>query len=350
MYPDQPTPPFKSPYQLRAPETGALMESPYPSPGRGESRSKYPQGLGLYEVQPVFPNRLPPSPQPSPNWNGQFANVSSPGDFANPYLSGAFDYPVSRSPLPWSSAQVSPRSSLSYTREMSAFSHDGSEHAYPSVVKVETPSWSPQIQYSTDGPGHMHGLPNSRQDSLTVAPERLSTSMYPCENAYPSPALLRSEANPMYNYNDVVYERAPSEGSLHSPQSRKACPSLAVTAVQRRQTRNRRHTDPAHAAYLCKLCPDKGFARKHNLTQHLLIHEPVRRKDHVCPYEACGKEFVRRADLVRHDECVHKKRRPWQCEKCSAVFGRKDTLTRHRIDGCSRRMEVISSGVVNSHL
>jgi hypothetical protein len=330
LYPDQPTPPFNSPYQHRmSTKTGTLMESPYPSPGRGESQSKYPQGLGLYEVQSAYPNGLPPSPQPSPNWNSQFTSVDSSGDFANPYLSGAFDHPVSRSPLPWQSAQPSPRSSLSYTREMSAFSHDGSEHAYAGAVKVETPAWSPQVHFGTDGPVQMNGLVNSRQGPLTVAPERLSTGMYGYENTYPPPAaILRNEPTPMYNYNHIGYEKASSERTMHSPRPRRTRHSFAVTAVQRRQTRNRRHTDPAHASYHCALCPEKGFARKHNLTQHMLIHEPVRRKDHVCPYIGCRKEFVRKADLNRHDECVHQKKRPWQCEKCASVFGRKDTLTR----------------------
>lgn len=304
------------------------MESPYPSPGRGESRSKYPQGLGLYEVQPAFPHGLPPSPQPSPSWNSQFASVGSSNDFANPYLSGAFDHPVSRSPLPWQSEQTSPRSSLSYTREMSTFSHDGSEPAYSGVVKVETPAWSPQVHFGTDTRVRMDDLSHSRQAPLTVAPERLSTGMYTYENAHTSPIMLGNEPSPMYSYHHMGYQRAPSEGSVHSSRSRKSRLNLAVTAVQRKPTRNRRHTDPAHAVYHCHLCPDKGFARKHNLTQHMLIHEPVRRKDYVCPHASCGKEFVRRADLVRHDECVHQKRRPWQCEKCSAGFGRKDTLTR----------------------
>lgn len=325
LYPDQPTPPFNSPYQTR---TGTIMDSPYPSPGRGESRSKYPQGLGIYEVQSAFPHGLPPSPQPSPNWTGQFANVSSTNDFANPYLSGAFDHPVSRSPLPWQSAQASPRSSMSYTREMSAFSHDGSEHAYSGVVKVETPAWDPRVHFGTDTRVQIEELSTSRQQTLTVAPDRLSTGLYTYENPYPSPGMLGNEPTALYNYNHVDYQREPSEGSAHSPRSRKSRTHFPVTAVQRKPTRNRRHTDPAHALYHCEHCPDKGFARKHNLTQHLLTHAPVRRKDYVCPHADCGKEFVRRADLVRHDECVHQKKRPWQCEKCAAVFGRKDTLTR----------------------
>lgn len=326
LYPDQPTPPFKSPYQHR---TGTIMESPYPSPVRHEARSKYSQGLGLYEVQSAFPNGLPPSPQPSEAWSGQYSNTSSSADFANPYLSGAFDHPVSRSPLPWQSAQSSPRSSLSsYTREMSAFSHDGSEHAYSGVVKGETPAWSPQMHFGADVPVDMNELATSRQAQLTVAPERLNTSAYPYENAYTPPNAPKYNQTLVYNYHNDGYERALSDGSIPSPRARNLRPRYTITAAHRRQTRNRRHTDPAHAAFLCELCPKKGFARKYNYNQHMLTHAPMRRKDHVCLYTNCGKQFVRKTDLVRHRASVHEKQKPWPCSKCSSVFARKDTLRR----------------------
>ncbi|KNG46974.1 hypothetical protein DDE82_001268 [Stemphylium lycopersici] len=292
LYPDQPTPPFNSPYQQHASRPGSLLESRYPSPVQQEPQSKYPQGLGLYEVQPAFPNGLPPSPQPSESWGGQFHNGSSPGDLANPYLSGAFDHPVSRSPLPWNHTESSPRSTVSpYTREMSAFSHDGSEHAYPNGVKVDTPAWGTPAHFCADAPVDINQLPNSRQTPLTVAPERLSAAMYSYEHAYTSPAMQRYEPA-LYDYDHRRYERAPSEGSIRDPHARNSGQNHIFTAVQHRETRNRRHTDPATAPYRCELCPDKGFARKYNLKQHMLIHEAVRTKSNVCPFTNCRKSFA----------------------------------------------------------
>jgi hypothetical protein len=312
LYPDQPTPPFNSPYQQHSSRTGSLLESPYPSPVRQESRG-YLQGLGLYEVHQSLPTGLPPSPQPSESWG----NYPSGGEaLADPYLSGAFDHPVSRSPLPWNSAQTSPRSSLgSYTREMSAFSHDGSEHRYSGI--------SPEVHFGTNAPAEMNGHLSSRQPPLTVAPEQV----YSYEHAYTSPAMPRYEQATMFEYNRG-YERAPSEESIRSPRSRPTRPAYTVASGTRERTRNRRHTDPAHAAYRCELCPEKGFARRYNFNQHMLTHEPYRRRENVCTFPGCGREFVRKTDLQRHDQSVHQKNKPFQCSRCPSSFARKDTLRR----------------------
>ncbi|KAF1838071.1 hypothetical protein BDW02DRAFT_49941 [Decorospora gaudefroyi] len=347
FYADQPTPPFNSPYQQHASRTNSLGESPYPSPVRQESRSNYPQGLGLYEVQQSMSTGLPPSPQPSETWGGHFSSGASPlmpqqseSLVADPYLSGAFDHPVSRSPIPWNSAQTSPRSSLSsYTREMSTFSHDGSEHTYSGV--------SSDVHFGTDGRVDMNGLPTSRQPPLTVAPERLSRSMYSYDNAYASPALPRYEPAPVFDYNQRGFERAPSEESIGSPRSGTTRSSFTVMSGRER-TRNRRHTDPANAPYRCTLCPDKGFARRYNYNQHMLTHDTYRKRDNVCEFPGCGKEFVRKTDLARHDQSVHKKTKPFQCSRCPSVFARKDTLRRHQEDGCPRRNQVpITDAMVN---
>ncbi|KAF1943034.1 hypothetical protein EJ02DRAFT_344292 [Clathrospora elynae] len=344
MYADQPTPPFNSPYQQHATRTGSLLESPYPSPVRHESRSKYPQGLGLYEIQhqQPLPAGLPPSPQPSEAWGGHYSTGVSPlmtEALADPWASGAFDHPVSRSPLPWTSAQTSPRSSLSsYTREMSAFSHEGSEHDFSSV-KVENSGWGSDVHFAADGPVEMHGLPSSRQPPLTVAPERLSAGIFSYDNAYTSPAMPRYEATPVFDYNNRGFERAPSEESVGSPRSQTRS-SYTATPGNRERTRNRRHTDPAHAAYRCQLCPDKGFARRYNYNQHMLTHDSCRRKDNICTFPGCMKEFVRKTDLARHDQSVHQKVRNFQCTRCPQAFARKDTLRRHEEDGCPRRNQV----------
>ena len=335
LYADQPTPPFNSPYQQHTTKTGSLLESSYPSPGQQqqqqqEYRLKYPHGLGLHGYQQALPTGLPPSPQPSESWNSQFSSSTPPmmaEAIADPWASGAFDYPVSRSPVHWTSSQASPRSSLSsYTREMSVFSHEGSEQAYP-VVKVEGSGWNSQMHFTTDASTEMSGMPCSRASLLTVAPERLSTGLYSYDHAYTSPPMPRYEATCGFDYGVSKMERAPSEdslGSLHS--AGRSHPAMA--GVARERTRNRRHTDPANASYHCPLCPEKGFARRYNYNQHMLTHDSFRKKDNICTYPGCGKEFVRKTDLTRHDQSVHQRAKPFRCARCPSAFSRKDTLRR----------------------
>lgn len=330
LYADQPTPPFNSPYQQHAARTPSLLESPYPSPARHDHRSKYQRGLGLYEYQTQVHHTLPPSPQPSEAWGTRFSTGASPlmtETLADPWASGAFDHPVSESPLPWTSAQTSPRSSMSsYTREMSVYSHEDAEPTFPGI-KLESPAWPSEVQISGHGSTAMHGLSSSRPSPLTVAPDRLHASMYAYENPYTSPPMSRYESTPVFDYGEPKYERAPSEESFGSFRSR-ARSGLAPPPVHRERSRNRRHTDPAHAAYRCQLCPDKGFARRYNYNQHMLTHDSYRKKDNVCTFPGCGKEFVRKTDLARHDQSVHQRSKPFKCVRCPSAFSRKDTLRR----------------------
>ncbi len=244
---------------------------------------------------------------------------------ADPWSSGAFDHPVSRSPLPWNSSQESPRSSLSsYTREMSAFSHEGSEQALP-VVKVEGSAWTPEMSFPVDTSAEMNGLPSLREPALTVAPERLSAGVYPYDNPYACSPMPKYE--PMYGYGVEKFEREHSEdstGSMQMGQSRFVTPG----GSRGDRLRNRRHTDPANASYHCPLCPEKGFARKYNYNQHMLTHDTYRKKENICMYPGCGKEFVRKTDLARHDQSVHQRAKPFKCARCPSAFSRKDTLRR----------------------
>ncbi|RMZ72638.1 epithelial zinc-finger ezf [Pyrenophora seminiperda CCB06] len=345
LYPDQPTPPFNSPYQHHASRTGPLLESPYPSPGQQDPRSKYPQGLGLYEGHHTYGNGLPPSPQPSEDWCNRFHHSATQEVIADPYASGAFEHPVSRSPLPWNSSQTPPRSSLSYTREMSAFSHDGSEHTYPRI-KTESSAWNPDACYGTDVPVEMTGIASSGQSPLTVNPDRLSTHMYPYENVYTPFAMSRYEQQPVFDYPSRPYERQPSEESIGSQHSRR---TRSIYSAGRGRSRNRRYTDPANAPFHCEVCPNKGFARRYNFNQHMLTHDQDRKKDNFCAHAGCDKRFVRKTDLVRHDISVHQKVKPYRCTRCSSAFPRKDTLRRHEEDGCPRRNQVMTGDPIMSH-
>lgn len=353
MYADQPTPPFNSPYQQHTSRPMTILESSYPSPVRTDGQSKGPHGLGLYEYQQPMPTGLPPSPQSSEVWNNHYSTATSPlvsEALADPWASGAFDHPVARSPLPWASGQTSPRSSLSsHTREMSAFSHEGSEPVYPGV-KVGGSVWGSEVPFSTHASSDMTGLPTLRQPPQTVAPERLNAGMYPYETAYPSPGMSRYDPAPSYNFDHRSLEKTPSEGSVGSSHSTSRS-YYATSTGNRERSRNRRHTDPAHALYRCPICTDKGFARRYNYTQHMLTHDSHRKKEHVCTYPGCGKQFVRKTDLTRHDQSLHQQVKHFRCTMCPSAFARKDTLRRHEFDGCPRRHQIpVADPQVLSHL
>lgn len=332
LYPDQPTPPFNSPYQQHDNKSSTLLESSYQS-HRTEVQPKFPDALGLYDYSV---DNLPPSPQPSESWRS-----------ADPWESGAFQHPVSQSPLPWTSSHTSQRSSMSsYTREVSEFPHEGSERGFPNI-KVEYSPWTPEIRYGGEEVHIMHGLSSPRPSSLTVAPEKLTASMYPYDSTYSTAPTQRYESSPAYvpkyetspgyvpkyesssgyEYSERDYERAPSEDSVSSFYSKGRSP-LCTTSVPRERGRGRRHTDPSNAPYRCPMCPEKGFARRYNYNQHMLTHDTTRRRENICPYADCRKEFVRKTDLVRHDASVHRKVKPYMCTRCPQAFSRKDTLRR----------------------
>jgi hypothetical protein len=331
-YPDQPTPPLNLPYQERNSRNTSSLESAYPSPAHQCTHTKYTQGLGIYAYPSSLPtDHLPPSPQPSEAWHGHLPSGVSPlmtDTIADPWTSGAFDHPVSHSPLPWASSHTSPRSSLSScTREMSVYSHEGSEQAFTNEIKAEYP-WQPEMSWEAADAAEMHGLTSSRTSSLTVAPERLSSNVFPYDHSYSTASVAKLESNSMYGqYDGQEFERAPSEDSTSSPRS-KPRSNYSAAGAPRERGRNRRHTSPTNAPYTCKICTDKGFARRYNYNQHMLTHEANRKKDNICSMPGCGKEFVRKTDLARHDQSVHQKTKPFQCSRCPNRFSRKDTLRR----------------------
>ena len=72
------------------------------------------------------------------------------------------------------------------------------------------------------------------------------------------------------------------------------------------------------------------------------------RKDLPITCTHCGRPFVRRQDLIRHEnkhegKCADRKRRmkasertdlPFECEKCHNRFSRQQDLTRHKQHKC----------------
>lgn len=327
QYAEQPTPPFNSPYQTHTSRHDSLLEPPYLSPSRNDSMSRFPQGLGLYNYHHQGPTNLPPSPSPSDSWSGHVSTSASPlmtQAIADPWSSGAFEHPIIRSPQPWNTAQLSPRSSSSSVTMVPVYSQTNSENSYHdmnhsmSTVRLESNAWAIDTRYGHSEPT----LPSSRQHPITVAPERLDGAIIPYDNAYGPAQTTRLEPTSVAEHENYLYGRSSRERSIGSHSD------FPATNVHRQRGRNRRQTEPSRAQYRCPRCPDKGFARQYNFKQHMLTHDDNRKKEHVCQWVGCRKEFVRKTDLNRHENSVHLKEKPWKCRKCPSMFARKDTCSR----------------------
>lgn len=116
----------------------------------------------------------------------------------------------------------------------------------------------------------------------------------------------------------------------------------------------RQKTLPEEARYICPIC-SKPFSRTFNYNTHLETHDPYRERPYQCTL--CYKSFFRPTDLKRHEQSVslaisyfsshvlilqqvHLKSKAFTCEQCGAGFPRKDSLQRHRTDGCARRLKI----------
>ncbi|KAF2121481.1 hypothetical protein BDV96DRAFT_594677 [Lophiotrema nucula] len=334
------TPPFNSPYQQAMKASSALLQQPaYPSPARSDSEpSKYPSdGLGLYSYSqqyavsgPPSAALYPPSPQPTEAWAHLTTGASPlmPEGSVDSWTT-AFEQPQVRSPLPWTPHHGSHRSSLSSTREMSIFSGEGSEHDFPQIKLEGGSDW--------DGTS-----PAMRQQPLTVSPDRLTTNIYSYEHTpYGSPSISKFEATQEENFNSIAYRAASYDQRSRSPLSQEDS-----TGVTPRTRTRRNHTTRENAQYSCHIC-NKMFQRNYNYKTHMETHNPTRRREHVCLYKDCDKTFVRKTDLDRHQNSVHRKLKVFRCIRCDNRFARKDTLRRHEEDGCSKRNELRSSDILS---
>ena len=75
---------------------------------------------------------------------------------------------------------------------------------------------------------------------------------------------------------------------------------------------------------------DKNYLKRAHLTGHLLKHNGTSK--FKCPYPECvGNEYFRdRGMLNRHIALKHTFDKPFQCDRCNRLFGRKDQFQHHR--------------------
>ncbi|KAK3109348.1 hypothetical protein LTR53_017494 [Teratosphaeriaceae sp. CCFEE 6253] len=196
-------------------------------------------------------------------------------------------------------------------------------------------------------------------DSPRIKIEQSLRSVTPIDHTLPEPSflghpiVLRTKNGPFQplamhqGQPEHVHQRsafAYEDSKLVStprrpPPTRKAFSCEDIRAGTRLDGHKRGYTKPEEAECSCERC-GKLFQRSYNLRAHMETHDPRRAQPHSCQYPACNKRFVRRTDLLRHEQSVHLKSREHMCPLCSTSFARKDTLRRHVDDGCPLRPEM----------
>ena len=76
----------------------------------------------------------------------------------------------------------------------------------------------------------------------------------------------------------------------------------------------------------CNLCDGKTIK---NLTYHMKTVHGERKV--VCDVDGCSLKFVGQFDLIKHTRAVHKKEKPFVCDKCGTKMAQFANLKDHRI-------------------
>ncbi|KAK8211979.1 hypothetical protein IWZ01DRAFT_251371 [Phyllosticta capitalensis] len=317
--------------------------SNYPSPPKseGDQTSFMPDPLGVYygalpmhsHSIPAAQGLYPLSPQPSETWTTCLTTSASPAIMENGMRPWADHYPpVNRSHMAsWGQPQyqyaspeyiegrnspdpsdpyMSHRSSISSTYDHSVYSHDTPESFAPRIKAEPLDHWTSE---------------DERRQSMTVSPKHMEVSGYAAGQPYPA---VKNE-----ELFDEGYTMAVRDKGFRDQRT-----SAGVNTNTAR-TRSRNATTVDNAKYECEIC-GKLFQRLYNHKSHMETHDPKRAFPHICTANGCERKFVRRTDLVRHEQSVHVKARNHKCMACGAHFARKDTLRRHTEDGCSKRFEI----------
>lgn len=179
----------------------------------------------------------------------------------------------------WDSA--SQRSSLSspYTlSEHHAYTYFGNGSSHP--IKIE------------DGTGR------AEQPALDVpSPYGATRGTSECEDS-----LHSHSASPVITPSYPATSQGP--GSFEDRDNSKFKPMLEASHIDSAQERRKRsYTTEETAKCYCKTC-GKLFRRIYNLNAHLDTHLESRPHPHQCTQPGCGKRFVRKTDLIRHEQSV----------------------------------------------
>jgi len=250
----------------------------------------------------TWPSEFTYSPQPPSVMSNQM--TTDPwSDSCNPLSTllpeASWDPPRQRSRSATTAYDASPSLSTYSTSSRpsamsSPYAHSEcySRRAGTPMVKLEEPfdPTTPRIHVLR------HAAP--LEQSLLVSPGDLfrqtsrSTPEYamtPSRSLDPLPTSETIDVKPVVRHERPITRKAYSCEDIHTESSEERL--------------KRGFTKPENASCHCDTC-GKLFQRSYNLKAHLETHDPHRVQPHVCQYLGCDKRFVRRTDLLRHEQSV----------------------------------------------
>lgn len=308
----------------RPPKRAAFEQTlAYPSPARSEPDRlvSSAEGLGLFNVPVAFSSSevwadasfCPQSPRAPEGWIHPLTSGSAP--FGSELLANIWTEttnPVSseaQATFQWSpvpcltmaesfTGRLSPAASDPLVSAGSTVSSHGlhintrNEH---DVVrsKVEQDQHLDWLSHSTSREGFDYQTP-------TVCPDHLSSASsisYLADYHTPAPSRPTPATDEATDVETV--SRFFTESARQSSVEPNDGTSKDITRVRG----VRRPTTKDNAKYECNVC-NKLFRTRYNHQTHMLIHNPSREYPHACEYDRCTKRFVRKTDLIRHEQAV----------------------------------------------
>lgn len=211
---------------------------------------------------------------------------------------------------------------------------DFPSNAYSAVAPMSTHQSS--YEYSNAGHGQYQQLSRSRSDgSTSTQVSGLSSpytqpspmikmehqpdlspydSRYAFDNAMPQqPKFMTMGGAPLpapqsqrpFTTSQVSYDHPPEEIKYEFNPYDFESLSLAndPRMLSPEAPSKRGYTTPEKATCACKEC-GMQFQRANNLKTHMQSHDTNRVHPHACEYDGCKQAFVRKTDLVRHEQSV----------------------------------------------
>lgn len=225
------------------------------------ARTDYSQGQYSQQVPPPAPMYDVPASQKSPTQSDRSASYNSPLIESSPYAQSDGYF------------QVSP----------------------PRIKAEDSFEYSQNHLYSVPGTPS-YGYP-SYVDPLDICSQATSSS---------APAQLARSAS------DHVKLEVKQEFEVNLSQAARSTERLVAGVPGASDTGRRDEakgrfkrgfTTVENSTCQCEVC-GRLFQRMYNLKAHMETHDPDREQPHACRYPGCERRFVRRTDLMRHEQSV----------------------------------------------
>lgn len=313
---DSRNPPFASrmPYIPRQTYPAMLYQQQYEylPDGKGEDNvfADDSNGLGLYaEARPLpfsgvsSQNTLAlTTPAAAISWPSAALSSSGTANWPNSYnptwSHAPYTEPLALDTLnpitSYDGRLFSDRSSIASSNEPSIFSRAGSEVHYSNIKLEDNIEW-PSTRTSTPAK-HNVALGNLPRASGALDVDE-SSSLQPVRSYEPAGKKKTSSIGKRRS------SRTLSSSAIESSRAMVKSAQPSIKGPGARTRRRRMTTTEDNYKYKCEIC-NKMMQTMYNYKQHLQTHDINREKPNICGYGGCTMAFVRRTDMLRHQQSV----------------------------------------------